>query len=264
MGNNGATGDTTEPETAADHVTYHNHIIFPTKKNLSNHSVLHFFWVNPRVWNLGSAPYDGYFLFTHLFLQNSHRFPPRFRPSEADEYHAWSSTRHSIWYLKLWTFTMASFEKVWNQWSLGIDLWTLKHDRMFQRSGCDGWWTKMEQGCWGDVVLVSALIKERFLCYCMSQYMSTTQLATSPPKWSIAKASQICKNPIPSHVSNRNINIHQIIMGSSRVVFPNKSWGLETPFWTHKCQGTEGQNHLTTTTTLSWLGRFRISTFKAP
>lgn len=155
-------------------------------------------------------------------------------------------------------------KKVVNQWSLCIDLWTLKHDRMFQRSGCDGWWTKMEQGCWGDVVLVSALIKERFLRCCMRQYMSTTQLATSPPKWSIAKASQICKNPIPSHVSNRNINIHQIIMGSSGVVFPNKFWGLETPFWTHKCQGTEGQNHLTTTTTLSWLRRFRISTFKAP
>lgn len=72
-----------------------------------------FLSVNPRVWSLGSAPYDGYFnfLFTHLFLPNSHRFPPRFRPSEADEYHAWSSTRHSIWYLKLWMFTMASFEK---------------------------------------------------------------------------------------------------------------------------------------------------------
>lgn len=193
------------------------------------------------MWSLGSAPYDGYFLFTHLFLQNSHRFPPRFRPSEADEYHAWSSTRHSIWYLKLWMLTMASWKKVenrlektdihmvWNQWSLCIDLRTLKHDRMFQRSGSDGWWTKMEQGCWGDVVLVSALIKERFLCYCMRQYMYTTQLATSPPKWSIAKASQICKNPIPSHVSNRNINIHQIIMGSSRVGFSQQILGSRNP-----------------------------------
>lgn len=179
---------------------------FSNKKNLSNHSVLHFFSVNPRVWSLGSAPYDGYFLFTHLWLAELAPLP-----SQISTFWSWwisCMVFHSALHLIPQAMDVYHGE-FWKRFEINeayVYLWTLKHDRMFQRGGCDGLWTKMEQGYWGDVVLVSALIKERFLCYCMSQYMYTTQLATSPPKWSIAKASQICKNPIPSHVSNRNIN----------------------------------------------------------